>query len=282
MSPHLDVLRVGRVWVAGGVVRIAACTRELAVACPDCGCGSARVHSRYDRTLADAAQIHKTHREVIGERAARDHAALRPLPPTPCLVAERHLWPVGKGCLVAFGGNLYSVPARRVRPCQLVEIRATKSQVMLHSTAPDGSGQTRGRAGLNTGIKAPERRQASTLHGGPCTAVLGLTDELLELPELDHHQVVIDADTRLVVVVGQPLPGNRNDRKAWEESGAKVAIGRTLTIADGGCPSTGLVMPQRRRKGEDLPDWKDCRLKGDGVHHAMLGIARMHNLTLAG
>ncbi|TDT22742.1 DDE superfamily endonuclease, partial [Streptomyces sp. BK208] len=96
----------------------------------------------------------------------------------------------------------------------------------------------------------------------------------------------------------------------WEESGAKAAVGRTLTIADGGYLGTGLVMPHRRRKGEDLPDWKkvhntshkrvrarvehvfarmktwkilrDCRLKGDGVHHAMLGIARMHNLTLAG
>ena len=34
-----------------------------------------------------------------------------------------------------------------------------------------------------------------------------------------------------------------------------------------------------------MKTWKilrDCRLKGDGVHHAMLGIARMHNLTLAG
>lgn len=30
-----------------------------------------------------------------------------------------------------------------------------------------------------------------------------------------NHQVVIDADTRLVVVVGQPLPGNRNDCKVW-------------------------------------------------------------------
>ncbi|MDN3265616.1 IS5/IS1182 family transposase, partial [Streptomyces sp. CSDS2] len=27
---------------------------------------------------------------------------------------------------------------------------------------------------------------------------------------------------------------------------------------------------------------RDCRLKGDGVHHTMLGIARLHNLTLAG
>lgn len=125
-----------------------------------------------------------------------------------------------------------------------------------------------------------------------------------------NHQVVIDADTRLVVVVGRPLPGNRNDCKAWEESGAKDAVGRTMAIADGGYPGTGLVMPHRRRKGEELADWqkthntshkqvrarvehvfarmkcwkilRDCRLKGDGVHHAMLGIARLHNLNLAG
>lgn len=49
-----------------------------------------------------------------------------------------------------------------------------------------------------------------------------------------NHQVVIDADTRLVVVVGRPLAGHRNDCKAWEESGTKAAVGRTLTIADGG------------------------------------------------
>ncbi|WP_202426339.1 transposase family protein [Streptomyces sp. HUCO-GS316] len=41
--------------MAGGVVRIAACTRELTAACPDCGRGSARVHSRYGRMLADVA-----------------------------------------------------------------------------------------------------------------------------------------------------------------------------------------------------------------------------------
>ncbi|GHI85545.1 hypothetical protein Sxan_29090 [Streptomyces xanthophaeus] len=93
-------------------------------------------------------------------------------------------------------------------------------------------------------------------------------------------------------------------------TGAEAAVGKTLTIAGGGYPGTRLVMPHRRRKGKDLPDWKqehnkshkqvrarvehvfarmknwkilrDCRLKGDGVHHAMLGIARMHNLALAG
>ncbi|MFJ6251727.1 MULTISPECIES: transposase [unclassified Streptomyces] len=125
-----------------------------------------------------------------------------------------------------------------------------------------------------------------------------------------HHRVV-DADTCLVVVVGRPLAGNRNDCKAWEESGAEAAVGKTTTIADGGYPGTGLVVPHRRKCGQsELPEWKeehnashkrvrarvehvfarmktwkilrDCRLRGDGVHHAMLGIARMHNLALAG
>ncbi|MFD4578200.1 IS21 family transposase, partial [Streptomyces sp. NPDC058417] len=81
------------------------------------------------------ARTHRTHGEVTGLRAVRDHMALRPLPETPYVVTGRHLRPVGKDCLVAFHGNLYSVPARKVRPRQLIEVRATKSQVMLHSTA---------------------------------------------------------------------------------------------------------------------------------------------------
>ncbi|MEU9397623.1 transposase [Streptomyces sp. NPDC048324] len=126
-----------------------------------------------------------------------------------------------------------------------------------------------------------------------------------------NHQVVIDADTRLVVALGRPLPGNRNDCKAWELSGAKEAVGKATVIADGGYRGTGLVIPHRREPGQtELSAWKeehntshrkvrarvehafarmktwkilrDCRLKGDGVHHAMLGIARLHNLTLAG
>ncbi|MFB7837024.1 transposase [Streptomyces sp. NPDC056056] len=121
-----------------------------------------------------------------------------------------------------------------------------------------------------------------------------------------NHQVVIDAGTRFVVAVGRPLPGNRNDCKAWELSGAKDAVGRTTVIADGGYRGTSLVIPHRRElsawKEEHnaahrkvrarvehtfarTKEWKilrDCRLKGDGVHHAMLGIARLHNVTLAG
>jgi Helix-turn-helix of DDE superfamily endonuclease/Transposase DDE domain len=58
-----------------------------------------------------------------------------------------------------------------------------------------------------------------------------------------NHQVVIDADTRLVVVVGRPLPGNRNDCRAWAESGVKAAVGKTTTIADGGYRGTGPTIP---------------------------------------
>ncbi|MDX3135143.1 transposase family protein [Streptomyces europaeiscabiei] len=68
-----------------------------------------------------------------------------------------------------------------------------------------------------------------------------------------NHQVVIDADTRLVVVVG-----NRSHNQV------RARVEHTFA----------------RMKG-----WKilrDCRLKGDGVHHAKLGIARLHNLALTG
>ncbi|GGV83835.1 hypothetical protein GCM10010499_51430 [Streptomyces thermoviolaceus subsp. apingens] len=72
-----------------------------------------------------------------------------------------------------------------------------------------------------------------------------------------NHQVVIDADPRLVVAVGRPLPGNRNDCKVWELSGAKDAVGTTTVIANGGYRGVGLVIPHRREKGQaELPAWQ--------------------------
>lgn len=67
------------------------------------------------------------------------------------------------------------------------------------------------------------------------------------------NQVVIDADTRLVVAVGKPVPGNRNDCKTWKLSGAAAAVGRTTVIADGGYRGTGLVIPHRREPGQGDP-----------------------------
>ncbi|MGW0064389.1 IS21 family transposase [Streptosporangium sandarakinum] len=88
------------------------------------------------------AKVHGTHGEVIGVRAIRDHTALRPLPAAPYVVSQRHLRYVGKDCLVAFDANLYSVPASKVQPRQLIEVRATKAQISLHATTPDHRGET--------------------------------------------------------------------------------------------------------------------------------------------
>lgn len=125
-----------------------------------------------------------------------------------------------------------------------------------------------------------------------------------------NHQVVIDADTKLVVFIGVPLPGNRNDCRAFGESGAEHACRNATVIGDGGYIATSAIIPHRRRPGADLAAWKeahnashrqvrarvehafarlktwkilrDCRLKGDGVAIAMLGIAHLHNLARTG
>lgn len=110
-----------------------------------------------------------------------------------------------------------------------------------------------------------------------------------------------------MVAVGTPLPGNRNDCKAFGESGAEHACRNVDVIADGGYIATSAIIPHRRPPGKALPEWKeahnashrkirarvehafarmkawkvlrDCRLRGDGVAVAMLGIARLHNLA---
>jgi hypothetical protein len=75
-------------------------------------------------------------------RAARDHAALRPIPDRPSVVADRQLRHVGKDCLLAYAGNLHSVPAGRVRHRQLVEIRASAATIIIHATTPEAGEDT--------------------------------------------------------------------------------------------------------------------------------------------
>ena len=55
LLPHLAGVEVGHVEVSGTRVCIRACPRTGDAACPRCGRSSARVHSRYERRLADAA-----------------------------------------------------------------------------------------------------------------------------------------------------------------------------------------------------------------------------------
>lgn len=123
-------------------------------------------------------------------------------------------------------------------------------------------------------------------------------------------QVVIDANTRLTVVIGKPLPGNRNDCRAYTESGVDQHCTGATVMADGGYQGTREVIRPYRKPtdGGELPEWKDelnsvhkrvrarvehalahmkswnilrnCRRKRDGVWHAASGVALMRNLTM--
>jgi hypothetical protein len=55
LLPHLAGVVVVGTEVAGALLCIRARTQAGAAACPACGRGSQRVHSRYERRLADAA-----------------------------------------------------------------------------------------------------------------------------------------------------------------------------------------------------------------------------------
>ncbi|WP_328407177.1 transposase family protein [Streptomyces violaceus] len=123
-------------------------------------------------------------------------------------------------------------------------------------------------------------------------------------------QVIIDADTRLVVASARPAPGNKADAHVWRESDLPAVAADTTVIADGAYLGTGLIVPHRRRAGRPLlrgqeednaehrrvrarvehtfarmKNWKilrDCRQRGDGLHHAVQAVATMHNLAMAG
>lgn len=136
------------------------------------------------------SRVHRTHREVIGVRAARDHAALRPIPDRPYLVVNRHLRHVGKDCLIAFDANLYSVPARRVRHRQLVEVRATPATISVHATTPDATGTTL----LATHPRAAGRGR--------------------RVVEPAHWDGLPDGHTRAVTTADAPSPGPRRPHLA--------------------------------------------------------------------
>ncbi|QKZ24347.1 transposase family protein [Streptomyces chartreusis] len=122
-------------------------------------------------------------------------------------------------------------------------------------------------------------------------------------------QVIIDADTRLVVATARPAPGNRADAQVWRSSGLAQHCEGVTVLGDGAYFNTGLVVPHRKRQrrpllpGEEADNAKhrrvrarvehtfarmknykilrDCRQRGNGVHHAVRAVAHMHNLALA-
>lgn len=80
------------------------------------------------------AQLHRTHGQVIANRAIADRAALQPLPGAGYPVVDRHLRRVGKDCLVSFESSRYSIPATRVTAGMTVELRVGPDRVAIHAT----------------------------------------------------------------------------------------------------------------------------------------------------
>lgn len=122
-------------------------------------------------------------------------------------------------------------------------------------------------------------------------------------------QVIVDAETRLVVAAARPVPGNTADAKPWRDSGLAAHCEGVTVLGDGAYLNTGLIVPHGERpgrpplKGEEednaqhrkvrprvehtfsrMQNYKilrDRRQRGDGLHHAVQAVARMHDLALA-
>lgn len=125
-------------------------------------------------------------------------------------------------------------------------------------------------------------------------------------------QVAIDADTRLVIAIGDPQPGNRNDCTVYRDSGIKDVLRGRPVMADGGYQgNTGVIMPYRKpHDGTVLTDWqedlntthrrirarvehtlarmknwkilRDHRRAAHTLQATASGIARLHNLAITG
>lgn len=65
-------------------------------------------------------------------------------------------------------------------------------------------------------------------------------------------QVIMDADTRLVVAAARPNPGNRAKAQTWRASGLAEQCRDAVILGDGAYINTGLVVPHRKRPGRSL------------------------------
>lgn len=112
-----------------------------------------------------------------------------------------------------------------------------------------------------------------------------------------------------MVATARPAPGKKADAHVWRNSGLPAQCQGVTVLGDGAYINTGLIVPHRKRQGrlllpgeeEDnaehrkvrarvehafarMKNYKvlrDCRQRGDGLHHAVQAVAHMHNLALA-
>src|SRR6201991_1679375 len=110
---------------------------------------------------------------------------------------------------------------------------------------------------------APVRRRRSDQIAIENGTLVLLRDHRLAAPSKNcrysaNLQIAIDADTRLVIALGTPKPGNRNDCTAYRDSGINTVLAGRPVLADGGYRGNPeLIMPFRRPGGgQELPEWK--------------------------
>lgn len=82
--------------------------------------------------------------------------------------------------------------------------------------------------------------------------------------------------------VGDAWPGNRNDSVVFRDTvGRTLPDHRTLSGDGGYRGSDRIRTPHRGANGRLIKDiLRQCRRRGDGINHAVAGVAALHNLKL--
>src|SRR4051812_26963119 len=160
---------------------------------------------------------------------------------------------------------------------------------------------------------APVRRRPKDQIAIVDGTLIPTRDHRLAAPSKNYRysanlQVAIDANTRLVIALGDPQPGNRNDTIVYRTSGINHKLAGREVMADGAYRGNPEVIIPYRKPGDggELPAWKQDYNTGHRkirarVEHALArlktykilrdyrragrtlatGIAHLHNIAMA-
>jgi len=110
---------------------------------------------------------------------------------------------------------------------------------------------------------APVRRRPKDQVAIVDGTLIPTRDRRLAAPSKNYRystnlQVAIDATTRLVIALGNPQPGNRNDTIVYRSSGINTTLAGRAVMADGGYRGNPeVIIPYRKLgAGGELAVWK--------------------------